>query len=95
VCSYVEDNADHRIVKIPTLGVSSTEFDLTEAKKLELYVSGYTATKNFLLNFSWDLYKAARAGKDQVAALKSQPSSEHDADLAPHVAPVHQAVIAQ
>jgi NTE family protein len=49
---YIEKHNAIRTIKIPTLGVSSTQFNLTPRKSAELYQSGIAAGEKFFQ--SWD-----------------------------------------
>jgi Predicted esterase of the alpha-beta hydrolase superfamily len=49
---YIRNKDAVRTIFIPTLGVSSTEFDITKDMKLKLFKSGYSSAENFL--DSWD-----------------------------------------
>ena len=54
------DEADYaRTIGIPTLGVRTTDFDLSRERAQELYQSGYDATQKFLETFDFEAYKAA------------------------------------
>ncbi|WP_151734328.1 patatin-like phospholipase family protein ['Paenibacillus yunnanensis' Narsing Rao et al. 2020] len=44
---YIETEKFVRTVKIPTLGISTTQFHLSEAKSDELYAAGYLAGEEF------------------------------------------------
>lgn len=46
-----------RTIKIPVRNISATDFNLTKSKKIELYKSGYEATKRFLDNWNFEDYK--------------------------------------
>ena len=50
---YVEQDSFARTIPIPTLGVRTTEFDLSRERALELYESGREAAKDFLAG--WDM----------------------------------------
>lgn len=52
---YVRDKDSIRTIFIPTLGISSTEFNITKDKKLKLFESGYNSAEKFL--DSWDFKK--------------------------------------
>lgn len=52
---YVKEKDWVRTIPIPTLGIRTIEFDLSEKKKKALFDSGYNAAKNFL--DSWDFEK--------------------------------------
>jgi NTE family protein len=60
---YVEQENFVRTIAIPTCGVTTTEFDIAEAKAKELFESGRNAAKSFLSTWDFDKYKAQyRAG---------------------------------
>jgi NTE family protein len=50
---YVEQANFARTIPIPTLGVRTTEFDLSRERALELYASGRSAAEDFLSR--WDM----------------------------------------
>lgn len=53
---YVEEkDFDQRTIAIDTLGVGTTEFDLSRERTKKLYDSGRTAAKNFLPKFERDV----------------------------------------
>lgn len=52
---YLRDKDSIRTIDIPTLGVKTTEFNISSEKAEELYKSGYTSVKQFLGN--WDFQK--------------------------------------
>jgi NTE family protein len=77
---YVEKAQYARTIPIPTLGVRTTEFELTRARAQALYDSGRLAAKSFLDTWDFDAYIAEfRTGKaqsrraDLVAALATVP----------------------
>ncbi|WP_128895625.1 patatin-like phospholipase family protein [Longirhabdus pacifica] len=49
---HIEKYNRFRTIKIPTLGVKTTQFDITKEKSLQLYQSGYRAGKSFFKHFS-------------------------------------------
>ena len=55
---YLEQDVYVRTIAIPTLGVQTTEFDLSPEKAQELYESGRTAAKRFLETWSFARYVA-------------------------------------
>jgi NTE family protein len=60
---YLENDTFVRTIPIPTLGVRTTEFDLSTERADALYESGHTAAEDFLTQWDFDAYKAAfRAG---------------------------------
>ena len=46
-----------RTVLIPTLGISSTDFDLSKEKTLKLYKSGYKSAEKFIRTWNFEEYK--------------------------------------
>jgi NTE family protein len=61
---YLEKAQYARTIPIPTLGVHTTEFDITRARAEALYDSGREAAETFLETWDFDAYVAAfRAGK--------------------------------
>ena len=75
---YVEKAQFARTIPIPTLGVGTTEFGITDQRKQALYDSGRSAAEKFLSTWDFDAYLAAfRSGKshsrsEEVAALYRQ-----------------------
>ena len=51
---YIEDEQFVRTIPIPTLGVGTTEFDISQARSEALYQSGRQAAEKFLA--TWDFY---------------------------------------
>jgi NTE family protein len=61
---YLENATFARTVPIPTLGVGTTEFDITPARALALYDSGRAAAEKFLASWDFDAYvEEYRTGK--------------------------------
>ena len=60
---YLE-NADYaRTIDIDTLGVGTTEFDLSQERAMELFQSGRTAAERFLESWNYEEYvEKFRAG---------------------------------
>lgn len=56
---HIDEAEFVRTIAIPTLGVGTTEFDITPQRSEALYQSGYDATKAFLKSFDFDKYVAA------------------------------------
>lgn len=56
---YIKNGAFARTIMIPTMGVSTTEFDLSPEKAEVLYQSGVTAAKEFFQRWDFEKYKAA------------------------------------
>ena len=63
---YVEKAEYARTIPIPTLGVHTTEFDITHDRAQALYDSGRDAAKAFLDTWNFEAYIAEfRTGKEQ------------------------------
>jgi NTE family protein len=56
---YVEQADYARTIPIPTLGVKTTEFDITRDRALALYESGRKAAEEFLETWDFDAYIAS------------------------------------
>jgi NTE family protein len=62
---YIEKEQFARTIPIPTLGVGTTEFDITPERALALYESGRSATAKFLDTWDFGRYVAEfRQGKE-------------------------------
>jgi NTE family protein len=62
---YIEKEQYARTIGIPTLGVGTTEFDISRERALALYDSGRAAASKFLATWDFDAYVAAfRSGID-------------------------------
>jgi NTE family protein len=83
---YLEKATFVRTIPIPTLGVSTTEFDITPERVRALYESGRKAAFDFLERWDFEAYKAEyRSGKEHsrteelatrtVAPLSAPPSA--------------------
>ncbi len=55
---YIKDSDFVRTVPILTLGVQTTDFDITADMKQQLYTSGYQAAKDFFSKWNFEEYKA-------------------------------------
>ncbi|WP_010274086.1 patatin-like phospholipase family protein [Paenibacillus senegalensis] len=53
---YIEEHKAFRTIKIPTLDVHTTEFDLSKEKSLALYEAGQKAAAKFLDKWSYESY---------------------------------------
>ncbi|MDF2720425.1 MAG: Patatin [Paenibacillus sp.] len=53
---YIEEQNRFRTIKIPTLGVRVTDFDIKPEKSIELFQSGYNAAKAYFQKWSHDNY---------------------------------------
>ena len=63
---YVETAEFARTIPVPTLGIGTTEFEITEARKEALYQSGRDAATDFLASWDFDAYIAEfRKGKEK------------------------------
>lgn len=87
---YLEKATFVRTIPIPTLGVSTTEFDITPARVRAIYESGRKAAFDFLDRWDFEAYKAEyRSGKDhsrreELATRPAEPlSTPPSAGLAP------------
>ena len=77
---YVEQAQYARTIPIKTLGVGTTEFDLSDERKLALYNSGRTAAEEFLASWDFEAYIAEfRQGKEhrrrEVVAKEMQDAA--------------------
>lgn len=55
---YIKDTDFMRTIPIPTLGVHTTEFDITPQRKEALYQSGVAAGHDFFSRWDFDSYQA-------------------------------------
>src|SRR5439155_18699560 len=63
---YLEKEQFARTIPIPTLGVRTTEFDITRERAEALYQSGFQAAQDFLSRWDFDAYvEEFRRGKTQ------------------------------
>jgi len=78
---YLEKATFVRTIPIPTVGVSTTEFDITPERVQAIYRSGLKAAFDFLDRWDFEAYKAEyRAGKDhsrreELATRPAEPLS--------------------
>ena len=56
---YLENDSFVRTIGVPTLGVRTTEFDLSRERAQQLYQSGRDAAVKFLESWNFEEYKAA------------------------------------
>ncbi|MDF2879800.1 MAG: phospholipase [Clostridiaceae bacterium] len=54
--TFITNKDKVRTIKIPTLGVKTTEFNINKQKCNELYISGYNAAENFLKEWNFNEY---------------------------------------
>lgn len=58
---YMRLHDQHRVITIDTGSISETQFALKIEDKEAMYIKGYQATKNFLMNsWNWDKYLSER-----------------------------------
>jgi len=75
---YVEQANYARTIPIPTLGVGTTEFDLSPERALALFDSGRWAAEKFLDGWDFDAYVAEfRSGKEHSRREALVASLEH------------------
>ena len=79
---YIEKEQYARTIGIPTLGVGTTEFQITRERAIALYESGEKAGESFLSTWDFDAYIAAfRSGREHsrrdeiTAELKQQTAA--------------------
>jgi NTE family protein len=76
---YVEQANYARTIPIPTLGVGTTEFDLSPERALALFDSGRWAAEKFLDGWDFDAYVAEfRSGKEHSRREALVASLEHE-----------------
>jgi NTE family protein len=69
---YIKNGAFARTIMIPTLGVKTTEFDLSPERADELYQSGGNAAREFFQTWNFEMYKATfrqRAERNRREAI--------------------------
>ena len=70
---YVEQADFARTIAIPTLGVGTTEFDVSEQRRRKLFESGQKAVHDFLESWDFEAYveefRQGREHKRRVAVL--------------------------
>jgi NTE family protein len=54
---YIEDHNRFRTIKIPTLGISTTQFNLSKEESRSLYDSGFMAATAFINKWSASAYE--------------------------------------
>jgi NTE family protein len=55
---YIEDENFVRTIPIPTLGIKTTEFDISRERSEALYQSGRKAAEKFFAKWNFDAYVA-------------------------------------
>jgi NTE family protein len=76
---YVEQASYARTIPIPTLGVGTTEFDLSKERALALFDSGRWAAEKFLDKWDFDAYIATfRTGKEEHSRRESLVAEMED-----------------
>ncbi|MFQ5802640.1 MAG: patatin-like phospholipase family protein [Candidatus Methylomirabilales bacterium] len=69
---YIKNGAFARTIMVPTLGVKTTEFDLSRGRADELYESGANAAREFFQTWNFETYKATfrqRAERNRREAI--------------------------
>ena len=87
---YLEKATFVRTIPIPTLGVSTTEFDITPERVRAIYESGRKAAFDFLDRWDFEAYKAEfRSGKEHSRReeLATRPAAPRSAPPSPARAP--------
>ncbi len=70
---YMNDETFARTIAIPTHGIASTQFDLSQVQAQQLYESGKTAASTFFKTWNFEAYKATyRSGNNLVASRQAQ-----------------------
>ena len=83
---YLEKSTFVRTIPIPTIGVGTTEFDITRERVRALYLSGHRAALEFLDRWDFEAYKAEyRSGKEhsrreELATSPAAPRSAPPSD---------------
>ncbi|NRF99880.1 patatin, partial [Paenibacillus dendritiformis] len=54
---YIEKHNQYRTIKIPTLGIGTTDFDLTLEQSMALFASGLEAGTEYFKNWDFGKYK--------------------------------------
>lgn len=73
---YLEQSTFARTITIPTLGVGTTEFDITPERIRDLYDSGHKAASSFLDRFDFDAYiEEYRRDRDHPRAATLTPAA--------------------
>lgn len=81
---YVEKADFARTIPIDTLGVGTTEFDLSRERALELYESGRNAADAFLAVWDFDAYiERFRRGRQRLGRRQEVAAELHAAERAP------------
>jgi NTE family protein len=80
---YVEQAEYARTIPIPTLGVKTTEFDITRERALELYESGRKGAEEFLETWDFDAYIASFRARKKRPSRRDALVAAMDAPVAP------------
>jgi NTE family protein len=67
---HVENEDFERTIAIPTMGVRTTEFDLSPARRDALYDSGVRAAEEFFKTWSFPKYVRRRRAKRDPAYVR-------------------------
>ena len=75
---YIEDEQFVRTIPIPTLGVGTTEFDISRERSEALYQSGRQAAEKFLATWNFSnyaqKYRSGKSGRERGLQLRSGQS---------------------
>jgi NTE family protein len=78
---YIEKEQYPRTIPIPTLGVHTTEFEITPERKQAIYDLGRAAAEQFLETWNFDGYlREFRSGKQQ--SRRKEVAAEIDTAMA-------------
>jgi NTE family protein len=71
---YIEEANRFRTIKIPTLGIQSTQFDLTAEQSADLFGSGTASANKFFKRWTHDIYESEYA--KYVTRIRDVPPAE-------------------
>ncbi|OAS82626.1 MULTISPECIES: patatin-like phospholipase family protein [Metabacillus] len=63
---HLNEETNERTIKIPTGGITTTDFELNKDEIEFLYHSGYTSAKEFLSKWDFEKHKAKRKQKEKI-----------------------------
>jgi len=73
---YIKDHNFARTIPIKTLGVGTTEFDISREKSEALYQSGQEAATRFFKNWDYEVWKQKYYQKEPVKRMESVLTKE-------------------
>ena len=68
---YIQDVNFMRTIPIPTLGVQTTEFHLSQERRDALYRSGVSAAEEFFQHWDFELFKQANRDRERMHRRES------------------------